>query len=254
MWWPSAARLAEKAGAALCRAPDEEGLAAIETALAKASGGLGADRVFLAAGGSSNEPAEVAARLARDRATIVDIGKCKLDLPWSAYYEKELDLRFSRFVRARSLRPAVRGPGRRLSGRLRPLDRTTQPGLLRGPCGPGRDRPRATRGGDIPRDRSRRGLRTPPGRRCARRRLLVRVPEARPVVSDRRGSSPLDPVCGHERDVPRPGREPEAAAAGLHRRRQLRPHDAPPAPRGERRRRVDACGHLELVVGGQRQA
>src|SRR3984957_11459015 len=88
--------LAEKAGAVLCRAPDEEGLAAIEVALAKASGGLGADRVFLVAGGSSNEPAEVAARLARDRATIVDIGKCKLDLPWSAYYEKELDLRFSR--------------------------------------------------------------------------------------------------------------------------------------------------------------
>ena len=88
--------LAEKAGAALCRAPDEDGLAAVEAALAKASGGLGADRVFLVAGGSSNEPAEVAARLARDRATIVDIGKCKLDLPWSAYYEKELDLRFSR--------------------------------------------------------------------------------------------------------------------------------------------------------------
>jgi predicted dehydrogenase len=38
----------------------------------------------------------MAARLARDRATVVDIGKCKLDLPWSAYYEKELDLRFSR--------------------------------------------------------------------------------------------------------------------------------------------------------------
>lgn len=88
--------LAEKAGAVLCGAPDEQGLAAVEQALAKASGGLGADRVFLVAGGSSNEPAEVAARLARDRATVVDIGKCKLDLPWSAYYEKELDLRFSR--------------------------------------------------------------------------------------------------------------------------------------------------------------
>ncbi len=88
--------LAEKAGAVLCRAPDDEGLAAVEHALAKASGGLGADRVFLVAGGDSNEPAEVAARLARDRATVVDIGKCKLDLPWSAYYEKELDLRFSR--------------------------------------------------------------------------------------------------------------------------------------------------------------
>ena len=64
--------------------------------LSKASGGIGADRVFLVAGGSSNQPVELAARLARDRATIVDIGKCKLDLPWNDYYEKELELRFSR--------------------------------------------------------------------------------------------------------------------------------------------------------------
>ena len=35
-------------------------------------------------------------KLARDRARIVDIGKMKLDLPWNAYYEKELDVRFSR--------------------------------------------------------------------------------------------------------------------------------------------------------------
>ncbi len=89
-------RLAEKAGALVCAAPDDDGLVAVEQALSKASGGLGADRVFLVSGGSSNQPVEVAARLARDRATVVDIGKCKLDLPWNDYYEKELDLRFSR--------------------------------------------------------------------------------------------------------------------------------------------------------------
>ena len=89
-------RLAEKAGALLCTAPDDDALVEVEQTLAKASGGLGADRVFLVAGGSSNQPVELAARLARDRATIVDIGKCKLDLPWNDYYEKELDLRFSR--------------------------------------------------------------------------------------------------------------------------------------------------------------
>jgi predicted dehydrogenase/NADPH:quinone reductase-like Zn-dependent oxidoreductase len=89
-------RLAEKAGAVFCAAPDAEGLTAAEAALAKASGGLGADQVFLVASSSSNDPVEVAARLARDRATVVDIGKCSLDLPWNAYYEKELDLRFSR--------------------------------------------------------------------------------------------------------------------------------------------------------------
>ena len=89
-------RLAEKAGALLCVAPDDDGVVAVEQALSKASGGLGADRLFLVAGGSSNQPVELAARLARDRATVVDIGKCKLDLPWNDYYEKELDLRFSR--------------------------------------------------------------------------------------------------------------------------------------------------------------
>ena len=89
-------RLAEKTGALLCAGPDDDGVAAVEQALSKASGGLGADRVFLVAGGSSNQPVELAAHLARDRATVVDIGKCKLDLPWNDYYEKELDLRFSR--------------------------------------------------------------------------------------------------------------------------------------------------------------
>ncbi|HEY6798032.1 MAG TPA: bi-domain-containing oxidoreductase, partial [Kineosporiaceae bacterium] len=86
----------EKAGALLCAAPDDEGLRAVERVLLERSGGLGADHVFLAAGGSSNGPVEVAARLARDRARVVDIGKTKLDLPWNAYYDKELDVRFSR--------------------------------------------------------------------------------------------------------------------------------------------------------------
>ena len=92
----SRCREAEKAGALACAAPDDAGLAAVERALLERTGGLGADHVFLAAGGSSNGPVEVAARLARDRARVVDIGKTKLDLPWNAYYEKELDVRFSR--------------------------------------------------------------------------------------------------------------------------------------------------------------
>jgi predicted dehydrogenase/threonine dehydrogenase-like Zn-dependent dehydrogenase len=89
-------QLAEKSGALLSAAPDVDGVTAVEQALSKASGGLGADRVFLVAGGTSNQPVEIAARIARDRAMVVDIGKCKLDLPWNDYYEKELDVRFSR--------------------------------------------------------------------------------------------------------------------------------------------------------------
>jgi predicted dehydrogenase/threonine dehydrogenase-like Zn-dependent dehydrogenase len=89
-------RLAEQAGAVLCAAPKDEGMEAARHAVDEISGGRGVDHVFLAAGGSSNGPVEVAARLARDRARVVDIGKTRLDLPWNAYYEKELDVRFSR--------------------------------------------------------------------------------------------------------------------------------------------------------------
>ena len=89
-------RLAEQAGALLCCPPTPDGLDRIERRLAETAGGHGADHVVLVAGGSSNEPVKAAARLARDRARVVDIGKLRLDLPWNAYYEKELDVRFSR--------------------------------------------------------------------------------------------------------------------------------------------------------------
>ena len=89
-------RTAEKAGALICAAPDDDGLREVERVLLDRTGGLGADHVLLAAGGDSNGPVEVAARLARDRARVVDIGKTRLDLPWNAYYDKELDVRFSR--------------------------------------------------------------------------------------------------------------------------------------------------------------
>ena len=91
---PDRCRLAEKAGAAACGSPDEPD--AVLTGLARITGGRGADHVFLAAGGSTNGPVEMAVKLARDRARVVDIGKMKLDLPWNAYYGKELDVRFSR--------------------------------------------------------------------------------------------------------------------------------------------------------------
>jgi predicted dehydrogenase/threonine dehydrogenase-like Zn-dependent dehydrogenase len=87
-------RLAEKAGAALAGSPDD--LDTLATGLAAITSGRGADHIFLAAGGNTNGPVEAAVKLARDRARVVDIGKMKLDLPWNAYYEKELDVRFSR--------------------------------------------------------------------------------------------------------------------------------------------------------------
>ena len=89
-------RLAEQAGAMLCAAPTGDGMDAVQHSLDEISSGRGADHIFLAAGGSSNGPVETAALLARDRARVVDIGKTRLDLPWNAYYDKELDVRFSR--------------------------------------------------------------------------------------------------------------------------------------------------------------
>jgi len=89
-------RAAEKAGALKCARPDDSGVREVEQVLLDRTNGLGADHVLLAAGGASNGPVEVAARLARDRARVVDIGKTRLDLPWNAYYDKELDVRFSR--------------------------------------------------------------------------------------------------------------------------------------------------------------
>jgi predicted dehydrogenase/threonine dehydrogenase-like Zn-dependent dehydrogenase len=91
---PDRCRLAEKGGAVACGSPDELDGALAE--LARITSGRGADHVFLSAGGNSNGPVEMAVKLARDRARIIDIGKMKLDLPWNAYYEKELEVRFSR--------------------------------------------------------------------------------------------------------------------------------------------------------------
>jgi predicted dehydrogenase/threonine dehydrogenase-like Zn-dependent dehydrogenase len=84
------------AGAAIAAIPGDTSYDALKAKLSALTGGAGADHIFLTAGGNTNQPVEIAADLARDRARVTDIGKCKLDLPWNAYYEKELDVRFSR--------------------------------------------------------------------------------------------------------------------------------------------------------------
>ncbi|MFI9310655.1 bi-domain-containing oxidoreductase [Streptomyces triculaminicus] len=110
---PVRCELAERLGAVTCGDPAS---AAVATAVAKLTGGHGVDQVYLAAGGGSNQPVELAARLSRDRGRVVDIGKCRLDLPWNAYYEKELDVRFSR-----SYGPGRYDPEYELEGRDYPI-------------------------------------------------------------------------------------------------------------------------------------
>lgn len=110
---PQRCELAQRLGALVCSDP---GSGVVDTAVGELTGGHGVDHVYLAAGGSSNEPVELAARLSRDRGRVVDIGKCRLDLPWNAYYEKELDVRFSR-----SYGPGRYDPSYELEGRDYPI-------------------------------------------------------------------------------------------------------------------------------------
>ncbi|MFD3437077.1 bi-domain-containing oxidoreductase [Streptomyces sp. NPDC058685] len=110
---PARCELAERLGAAACGDPAS---AVVENSVAELTDGHGVDQVYLAAGGGSNQPVELAARLCRDRGRVVDIGKCRLDLPWNAYYEKELDVRFSR-----SYGPGRYDPEYELDGRDYPI-------------------------------------------------------------------------------------------------------------------------------------
>jgi predicted dehydrogenase/threonine dehydrogenase-like Zn-dependent dehydrogenase len=54
------------------------------------------DAVIVTAATRSSDPVEVAARLCRDRGRVVVVGDVGLQLPRSAYYEKELEIRLSR--------------------------------------------------------------------------------------------------------------------------------------------------------------
>lgn len=89
-------RLAEAAGASLCAPVATPEYAAFPRNVATLTGGHGADCIFITAAGDDNGPLELAVELARDRARIIDIGKCKLDLAWNDFNLKELDVRFSR--------------------------------------------------------------------------------------------------------------------------------------------------------------
>src|SRR5262249_33719146 len=76
------ARLAEQMGANAAAVPQTPSFDSMLKRIAILARGAGADHIFIAAGGPTNEPVKLATKLARDRARIIDIGKCKLDLPW----------------------------------------------------------------------------------------------------------------------------------------------------------------------------
>jgi predicted dehydrogenase/threonine dehydrogenase-like Zn-dependent dehydrogenase len=78
---------------AVAAASDQEHFA---SAVAEVSRGRGADSVLLAAGSLPSSTFGLAAEVARDRGRVVNIGMNKLEMPWKPYYEKELEIRYSR--------------------------------------------------------------------------------------------------------------------------------------------------------------
>lgn len=85
--------LARQHGAEYAVHPTDEELLSF---ISKATNGKGIDCSFITAGGNSNGPAELAVQIARDRGKVVVIGKSKMDLDWKDYYEKELEIKYSR--------------------------------------------------------------------------------------------------------------------------------------------------------------
>ena len=58
--------------------------------------GFGVDAAVICTATQSNAPIEQAAEALRDRGRLVDVGITKIELPWKMFYEKELEVRFSR--------------------------------------------------------------------------------------------------------------------------------------------------------------
>ena len=89
---PARCRLAEELGAREATAPGAAFAAAVE----RRTGGRGADGVLITAATESRDPIVHAGQVARERARVVIVGAVPVDVPRSPYYEKELEVRFSR--------------------------------------------------------------------------------------------------------------------------------------------------------------
>ena len=95
---PSRVELAKRMGADFASAADSE----FADACFDHTKGRGVDVILITAETSSNNPVNLAARIARDRAVVVAVGTVGLELERKPFYEKELDFRI----------PRSYGPGR----------------------------------------------------------------------------------------------------------------------------------------------
>ena len=208
---PSAAALAEDAGGRLCRlGPRAPDLDRVVAALAELTRRLRRRRGVPGRRWRHQRPrSSWPPSLARDRGRVVDIGKCSLDLPWNAYYEKELDVRFSRSYGPGRYDPIYEERRHRLPGRLRALDRGPQPRVLPRPARPGPDRPGAAHLG-----RRARSTPRPPTYerleqgRAAGHRLPLRVP------GRCRHARTVERPAGDGRRQPTPDRSPASSRCG----------------------------------------
>ncbi|MFQ3611864.1 MAG: bi-domain-containing oxidoreductase [Fimbriimonadales bacterium] len=89
---PTRCELAKQLGAELAVHRSED----VVSLVSGFTNGYGADIVMLTAGGSTNDPIELAGELARDRGKVVVVGLLKMDVPQRLYYEKELTVLLSR--------------------------------------------------------------------------------------------------------------------------------------------------------------
>jgi polar amino acid transport system substrate-binding protein len=68
----------------------------VNEAVNRATDGFGVDSVIITAAAESNDPVELAAEIARDRAIISMVGAVGMNIPRKPYFDKELQLRLSR--------------------------------------------------------------------------------------------------------------------------------------------------------------
>ena len=115
---PASCLLAERLGVERA-VPRREPIEAVVDAVTE---GVGVDAVLICAAAASNDPIELAVRLARVRARVVRVGHVGLTLPRDPFCHKEIDLRYSRSY----------GPGR-YDPCTRSMARTTPSGTSAGP-------------------------------------------------------------------------------------------------------------------------
>lgn len=68
----------------------------VESIVSSATNGFGVDKVIITAGTKDNGPLILAGNVVRDRGCIVIVGAVPVDIPRSPFYEKEVEIKFSR--------------------------------------------------------------------------------------------------------------------------------------------------------------